>query len=39
MYAKQFWLQVWEIVRVLDPKFDSTLQENLTRFQNSVISA
>ena len=37
MYAKQFLLQIREIMKVLDPKFDSNLQENLCRSQNSVI--
>ena len=37
MYAKQFLLQIREIMKVLDPKFDSNLQEDLCRSQNSVI--
>ena len=37
MYLKQFPLQKREIMGVLDPKFNSNLQENLTRSQNSVI--
>ena len=37
MYPKQFLLQIREITGVLDPKFDSNLQGNLTRSQNSVI--
>ena len=39
MYPKQFLLQIREIMGVLDPKFDSNLQEKLTRSQNSVIWA
>ena len=37
MYLKQFLLQIREIMGVLNPKFDSNLQENLTISQNSVI--
>ena len=39
MYPKQFLLQIREIMGVIDPTFDSNLQENLTRSQNSVIWA
>ena len=30
MYPKQFPLQIREVTGVLDPKFNSNLQENLT---------
>ena len=39
MHPKQFPLQIREITGVLDPKFDSNLQENLTRSHYSVIWA
>ena len=38
-YPKQFPLQIMYIMGVLDPKFDSNLQENLTTSQNSVFWA